>query len=115
MEIYYVGSKGKSKPKFSFRFQSHREGLSSPSTSKYESKLAIYEVPDRLDAIEIGTELPEDIQEEDKDSLETTPHEEAHRPERSEQSMAALLDGLHDTSSLLGENSRKVCFLVSIL
>ena len=111
----YVGSKGKGKPKFSFRFRSYRERLSSPPTSKYETKLAFIEVPERLDEIEIRTELPEDIQDEEKDSRETTPREETLRHERNEQSMAALLDGLQDTSSFLGENSRKVCFYFSVL
>ena len=76
--------------------------------------MAINEVPEILDAIESRTELPEDIQDEENDFLVTTPREEALRHERSEQSMSALLDGLQDTSSLLGEISRKVCFFISI-
>ncbi|XP_024017718.1 uncharacterized protein LOC21392416 isoform X1 [Morus notabilis] len=107
--------KGKGKPRFSFRFQSHK-GLSSPATSKDENNLSssILEAPERLDVMELRTEenlvaeLPEDIQVEEENMSEIIPHEvEALRHKCSEQSMAELLYGLQDNASLLRGNSEK--------
>ncbi|KAF3436414.1 hypothetical protein FNV43_RR23506 [Rhamnella rubrinervis] len=109
-----VKGKGKGKPKFSFHFQSHKEGTHCPSTSKAENRVSlnIHEVPERLDTTELGSEgnlideLLEDIQGEEENQLCIPPAEvEARRWHgHAEQSMAELLDGLQDKTSLLRRN-----------
>ncbi|XP_050363974.1 uncharacterized protein LOC126782720 isoform X3 [Argentina anserina] len=78
------GAKGRGKPKFSFRFPSHKDGTSSHSTSKNDSVVSfkVQELPEWLDAIEprnedhSDVEPIEDIQQEDE--LEIVLRNEEH-------------------------------------
>ncbi|XP_062018673.1 uncharacterized protein LOC133735281 isoform X2 [Rosa rugosa] len=135
------GAKGKGKPKFLFRFPTHKEGTSSHSISKNDSDVSfrVQELPERLDAIEprnvdhSDVELIEDIQGEEESEivlrneehsdvelledisgkeeslLEVVPFEaKAIRHGCTGQSMAELLDGLQDKTTIWRKSSRKV-------
>ncbi|XP_062018677.1 uncharacterized protein LOC133735281 isoform X5 [Rosa rugosa] len=134
------GAKGKGKPKFLFRFPTHKEGTSSHSISKNDSDVSfrVQELPERLDAIEprnvdhSDVELIEDIQGEEESEivlrneehsdvelledisgkeeslLEVVPFEaKAIRHGCTGQSMAELLDGLQDKTTIWRKSSRK--------
>ncbi|PRQ26315.1 hypothetical protein RchiOBHm_Chr6g0293271 [Rosa chinensis] len=134
------GAKGKGKPKFLFRFPTHKEGTSSHSISKNDSDVSfrVQELPERLDAIEprnvdhsdveliediqgeeeseivlrneehSDVELLEDISGEEESLLEVVPFEaKAIRHGCMGQSMAELLDGLQDKTTIWRKSSRK--------
>ncbi|KAA3471038.1 Kinetochore Spc25 [Gossypium australe] len=106
------GAKSKIKPRFSFRFQSHK-GLSWPATSDNENEVLTKagEMPERLKASDHGTlehsiaEVLEDFKGEEENQLEIVPADvEAHGHGFIEHSMAELLDDLQDNTSLLRGN-----------
>ncbi|TYI68457.1 hypothetical protein E1A91_D08G090100v1 [Gossypium mustelinum] len=108
----YKGAKSKIKPRFSFRFQSHK-GLSWPATSDNENEVSTKagEMPERLKASDHGTlehsiaEVLEDFNGEEENQLEIVPADvEAHGHGFIEHSMAELLDDLQDNTSLLRGN-----------
>ncbi|KAM5563980.1 hypothetical protein ABKV19_018542 [Rosa sericea] len=134
------GVKSKGKPKFLFRFLTHKEGTSSHSISKNDSDVSfrVQELPERLDAIEprnedhSDVELIEDIQGEEESGivlrneehsdvelledisgkeeslLEVVPFEaKAIRHGCMGQSMAELLDGLQDKTTIWRKSSSK--------
>ena len=117
-----VKGKGKGKPKFSSHFQSHKEGTHCPSTSNAQNPVSrnIHKVPERLDTTELGSEgnliaeLLEDIQGDEENQFCIPPAEvEALRQHgHAEQSMAELLDGLQDKTSLLRRNFKMVRSLI---
>ncbi|KAL5561515.1 hypothetical protein UlMin_031262 [Ulmus minor] len=102
--------RGKGKAKFSFRFQSNKEGLLCSSKDESSLSLNIHEVPKRFDAKELITndntvaELLEDIQDEEENLPEIVPEVEALGNACIEKSMAELLDGCHHKYSPLREN-----------
>ncbi|KAA3471036.1 Kinetochore Spc25 [Gossypium australe] len=108
----FAGAKSKIKPRFSFRFQSHK-GLSWPATSDNENEVLTKagEMPERLKASDHGTlehsiaEVLEDFKGEEENQLEIVPADvEAHGHGFIEHSMAELLDDLQDNTSLLRGN-----------
>lgn len=115
--------KYKGKPKFSFCFQSHKDTLFLPSTSKDKNSVSLcsHEVPQGLDATELrlvdnvaAAEAHEAIMGEDENQLSivSIPAEvEALGRRCTGQSMSELLDGLHDGTSLQRRNSKVVCCL----
>lgn len=107
---FALGGKGKGKPKFSFHFQLHKEGQF-PSNSKAEN----HKLPERLDTTELRTEensvaeLLEEIQGEEENQPDILPDQvKGLGRGHTEQSMAELLDGLQDKTSLLRGNSKMV-------
>ncbi|XP_050139336.1 uncharacterized protein LOC126615549 isoform X1 [Malus sylvestris] len=109
------GVKDKGKPKFSFRFKTQKEGPSCFSVSKNESDMSfkVQQVPEMLKATEprteeyLDSELIEDIQGEEEKQLEIVPvHVNELGHGSVEQSMAELLDGLQDKTSMLRGRSK---------
>ncbi|RXI02614.1 hypothetical protein DVH24_002692 [Malus domestica] len=109
------GVKDKGKPKFSFRFKTQKEGPSCFSVSKNESDMSfkVQQVPEMLKATEprteeyLDSELIEDIQGEEEKQLEIVPvHVNELGHGSIEQSMAELLDGLQDKTSMLRGRSK---------
>lgn len=112
----FAGAKSKIKPRFSFRFQSHK-GISWPATSNNENDVSTKagEVPERLKASDHLTlehsiaEVLEDFDVEEENQLEIVPADvEAHSHGFIEHSMAELLDHLQDNTSLLRGNFKMV-------
>ncbi|CAB4281533.1 unnamed protein product [Prunus armeniaca] len=106
------GVKGKGKPKFSFRFPSHKEGHSWLSVYKDDNDVSfkVQELPERLDyrpEENSDAELLEDIQVEEENQLEIVPFEvNEHGHGCIEQSMAELLDGLQDKTTMARGSSK---------
>ncbi|KAM1169571.1 hypothetical protein TB2_030875 [Malus domestica] len=109
------GVKDKGKPKFSFRFKTQKEKPSCFSVSKNESDMSfkVQQVPEMLKATEprteeyLDSELIEDIQGEEEKQLEIVPvHVNELGHGSIEQSMAELLDGLQDKTSMLRGRSK---------
>ncbi|OMO63787.1 hypothetical protein CCACVL1_22286 [Corchorus capsularis] len=108
------GAKSKMRPKFSFRFQSHK-GVSLPAISNSENDVSTNagEVPERLKANDhriidhLIPEVLEDFHGLEEDQLEIVPVDvEPLGHGIIEHSMAELLDDLHDNTSLLRRNSK---------
>ncbi|OMO81860.1 hypothetical protein COLO4_23399 [Corchorus olitorius] len=108
------GAKSKMRPKFSFRFQSHK-GVSLPAISNSENDMSTKagEVPERLEANDhriidhLIPEVLEDFHGIEEDQLEIVPIDvEPLGHGVIEHSMAELLDDLHDNTSLLRGNSK---------
>ncbi|CAL9023888.1 unnamed protein product [Prunus brigantina] len=106
------GVKGKGKPKFSFRFPTHKEGHSWLSVYKDDNDVSfkVQELPERLDyrtEENSDAELLEDIQVEEENQLEIVPFEvNEHGHGCIEQSMAELLDGLQDKTTMARGSSK---------
>lgn len=118
--MWHADVRGKAKPKFSFHFRSHKDGLSRPFISKDEKVVSakVHDVPERSETIEHGIvknsnpDLREDFHGENDNQSEIMPAEvEALGQGFIEHSMAELLDGLQDKNILLRGNSKLVCFL----
>ncbi|KAK2654338.1 hypothetical protein Ddye_014194 [Dipteronia dyeriana] len=105
------GIKSKSKPKFSFRFQLHKEGLPTPLISKNDNCLPseVDELPGRLKTIDQEEysmiNILEDFHGNKPKQSESVPNEVEDLHWSSKHTMAELLDGLQDNSSLLRRNS----------
>ncbi|XP_031258827.1 uncharacterized protein LOC116116925 isoform X2 [Pistacia vera] len=97
------GIKSKSRPKFSFHFQSHKDGNGVPSK--------VHEVPERLETANSRehsiAELFEDFYGEKPKKSEIVSAEVEDLHFYGECSVAELLDGLQDRTSLLKRNSKK--------
>lgn len=111
----FKGVKDKGKPKISFRFKTQKKGPSCFSVSKNESDMSfkVQQVPEMLKAIEprteeyLDSELIEDIQGEEENQLEIVPVDVNELGHGSiEQSMAELLDGLQDKTTMLRGRSK---------
>ncbi|KAL5859071.1 hypothetical protein ACOSQ3_000364 [Xanthoceras sorbifolium] len=106
------GIKSKSKPKFSFRFQLHRGGLSPPLISKNDNSLPseVDKVPGTLKTIDQEEcsiiNILEDLHGNKAEQSESVPTEVEDLHWSSKRTMADLLDGLQDNSSLLRRNSK---------
>ncbi|KAL5839246.1 hypothetical protein ACOSQ3_011954 [Xanthoceras sorbifolium] len=106
------GIKSKSKPKFSFRFQLHRGGLSPPLISKNDNSLPseVDKVPGKLKTIDQEEcsiiNILEDLHGNKAEQSESVPTEVEDLHWSSKRTMADLLDGLQDNSSLLRRNSK---------
>ncbi|KAH7578391.1 hypothetical protein JRO89_XS01G0375900 [Xanthoceras sorbifolium] len=106
------GIKSKSKPKFSFRFQLHKGGLSLPLISKNDNSLPseVDKVPGKLKTIDQEEcsiiNILEDLHGNKAEQSESVPTEVEDLHWSSKRTMADLLDGLQDNSSLLRRNSK---------
>lgn len=106
------GIQSKSKPKFSFRFQSHREGLSSPSISKDDNSTPckVDELPERIETADCEKHsiagLLEGFSGKKARQSEMVPDEVEDPHWCDDHSAAEHLDGLWDNSSLLRRNSK---------
>lgn len=112
--LHSAGFHSKSKPKFSFCFQSQRGELSLPSISKVENGVPykVHGVPERLGMVDCEkysmAELPEEfpgIKPKQSESL-SDKVEDLHQ--YGKQSMAELLDGLQDNTTLLRRNLKVI-------
>ncbi|KAI9180598.1 hypothetical protein LWI28_006355 [Acer negundo] len=105
------GIKNKSKPKFSFRFQLHKEGLPTPLISKNDNCLPseVDEIPRRFKTIDQEEysilNILEDFHGNKAKQSESVHTEVEDLHWSSKRTMAELLDGLQDNSSLLRRNS----------
>ncbi|KAL5858781.1 hypothetical protein ACOSQ4_000077 [Xanthoceras sorbifolium] len=106
------GIKSKSKPKFSFRFQLHKGGLSPTLISKNDNSLPseVDKVPGKLKTIDQEEcsiiNILEDLHGNKAEQSESVPTEVEDLHWSSKRTMADLLDGLQDNSSLLRRNSK---------
>ncbi|KAK2649404.1 hypothetical protein Ddye_016893 [Dipteronia dyeriana] len=105
------GIKSKSNPKFSFRFQLHKEGLPTPLISSNDNCLPseVDELPERWKTIDQDeysiVSILEDFHGNKPKQSESIPTEVEDLHWSSKHTMAELLDGLQDNSSLLRRNS----------
>ncbi|KAH7578586.1 hypothetical protein JRO89_XS01G0401900 [Xanthoceras sorbifolium] len=112
IKLYCGSIKSKSKPKFSFRFQLHKGGLSPTLISKNDNSLPseVDKVPGKLKTIDQEEcsiiNILEDLHGNKAEQSESVPTEVEDLHWSSKRTMADLLDGLQDNSSLLRRNSK---------